>query len=294
MDGGLDRLPQSRPEGLVDPMNTKLEMMAGYLAGRRDESADLIRQELGDPASEAGRFLEAMREKSRGALGVDPPGRPDPGPAPRGPIAWALPGPARLPVTGLALVVSPVLIAVGVAWWAQDQRLRGIGASLSRGDERWEDRVRRLEMAVARGGNATESALARLEAALGKLERRLGEDHASRLDPDDPTVARLRRDLDGLRQDLGARERSDRQDLQELRSAIEEALRSLRRLEARPPARPSVRVPVPVLIPMPAQGHGPGLEHHDPDGDHPSQGAELQRPPGDHRGPPARTSGGSG
>jgi hypothetical protein len=295
MDVGLDRLPQSRPEGLVDPMKTKLEMMAGYLAGRRDESADLVRQELGDPASEACRFLEAMREKSRAALGVDPPGRPDPGPAPRGPIARALPGPARLPVTVLALVVSPVLIAVGAAWWAQDQRLRGIEASLSRGDEGREDRVRRLERAVARGGNATESALDRQEAALGKLERRLGEDRASRLDPDDPTVDRLRRDLDGLRQDLGARERADRQDLQGLRSALEEAQRSLRRLEARPPAQPPVRVPVPILIPMPAQGHGPGLEQHDPDGGHPSQGSELQsRPPGDRRGPPARTSGGPG
>ncbi len=254
-------------------MKTKLEMMADYLAGRRDESADLIRQELGDPASEACRFLEAMREKSRGVLEVNPPGRPDPGPAPRGPIARAFLKPARLPFTVVALVVSPVLIAVGAAWWAHDQRLRGIEASLARGDAGWEDRVRRLETAVARGGNATESALARLEAALGKLERRLGEDHASRLDPDDPTVARLRRDLDGLRQDLGARERADRQDLQELRSAIEEALRSLRRLEARPPAQPPARVPVPVLIPMPAQGHGPGLEHRDPDGDHPTQGS---------------------
>ena len=268
-------------------MKTKLEMMAGYLSGRRDESADLIRQELGDPASEACGFLEALREKSRGALGVNPPGRPDPdpGPGPRGPIARALPGPARLPVTVLALVVSPVLIAVGAAWWAQDQRLRGIEASLSRGGEGWEDRVRRLETALARGGNATESALARLEAALGKLERRLGEDHASRLDPDDPTVARLRHDLDGLRQNLGARERAERQDLQELRSAIEEALRSLRRLEARPLAQPPVRVPVPVLIPMPAPGHGPGLEHKDPEGDHPSQRSELPRPPGDRRGP---------
>jgi hypothetical protein len=289
MDGGVDRLPQSCPEGLVDPMKTKLEMMAGYLAGRRDESADLIRQEIGDPGSEACRFLEAIREKSRGALGVNPPGRPDPGQAPRGPIARVLPGPARLPVTVLALVVLPVLIAVGAAWWALDLRLRGIEASLSRGMERWDDRVRRLEAAVARGGNATESALARLEAALGKLERQLGEVHTSRLDPDDPTVARLRRDLEGLRQDLGARERADRQDLQELRSAIEEALRSLRRLEARPPAQPPLRVPVPVLIPLQAQGHGPDLEHQDLKGDRPSQGSELQRPPGDRRGPPART-----
>ena len=277
-------------------MKTKLEMMAGYLAGRRDDSADMIRQELGDPASEACRFLEAMREKSRGALEVNPPERPDLGLVSRDPIARALPGPARLPVTVLALVVLPVLIAVGAAWWAHDQRLRGIEASLSRGDVGWQDRVRRLETAVARGRNATESALARQEEALGKLEQRLEEDHPSRLDPEDPTVARLRRDLDDLRQDLGARERADRQDLQVLRSAIEEALRSLRRLEARPPAQPPVRVPVPVLIPMPApaQGHGPGLEQHEQSRDHPSQGSEPQRPPGDRRGPPVRTSGGPG
>jgi hypothetical protein len=273
-------------------MKTKLEMMAGYLAGRRDESADLIRQELGDPASEACRFLEAMREKSRGALEVNPPGRPDPVPAPAAPVARALRGPARLRVAVLALVVSPVLIAVAAAWWAHDLRLRRIEASLAREDERWGGRVRSLETAVARGRDATESALARLEAALGKLERRLGEDHASRLDPDDPTVARLRRDLDDLRENLGASERADRQDLQELRSAIEEALRLLRLLEARPPAQPPVQVPVPVLIPMPAQG--PGLKHRDPDGDHPSPGPGLQAPPGDRRGSPARTPGGPG
>ena len=74
-------------------MKTKLEMMAGYLAGRRDESADLIRQELGDPASEACRFLEAMREKSRGALGVNPTAAGwTPRRTRRGPIAGAFRG----------------------------------------------------------------------------------------------------------------------------------------------------------------------------------------------------------
>ena len=93
----------------------------------------------------------------------------------------------------LALVVSPVLIAVGAAWWAQDQRLRGIEASLSRGDERFEERVGRLETAVARRGNATESALARLEAALGKLRATArGRMKCLATRSDDPTVARLR------------------------------------------------------------------------------------------------------
>jgi hypothetical protein len=294
MDTGLDCLPQFHPEGLVDPMKTKLEMMAGYLAGRRDESADLVRQELGDPDSEACSFLEAIREKTRGAPGVDPLGWPDPGPSRPGAIARALPRPARLPVTLFALAVSLVLIAVGAAWWAHDQRLRGIEAALSRGDRQWEGRVRRLEAAVARRGDAAESAQARLEAASGKLERWLGADHASRLDPDDPTLARLRHELDGLRQDLGALARAERQDLQELRSTLEEALRSLRRLEARPPAQPPVQVPVPVLIPMSTQGQGPGLEHRDPNGGHSSQGPELQRPSGDRRGSPARPSGGPG
>jgi hypothetical protein len=260
-------------------MKTKLEMIAGYLAGRRDDSADQIRQELGDPANEACRFLEAMQEKSRGALRVNAPGRPA--------RLW-------LPITSLALVGALILIAVGAAGWVHDRRLRSIEASLSRADQRWADRVARLETAVARGGNTTESALARLEAALGKLEGRLGEIRAARLDPDDPTVARWLRGLDDLRQDLGARARADRQDLQELRSAIDEALRSLRRLEARPAAKAPVQVPVPVLIPLPSQGQSPGQEHHDPDRGHPSQGSELQRPPADRRGPPTRTSGAPG
>jgi hypothetical protein len=216
-------------------MKTKLEMMAGYLAGRRDASSDLIRQELGDPASEARHFLEAMQEKSRGALGVDPPRRPE--------RLWLF-------VTVPALVVALVLIAVGVAGWAHahDRRLRGIEASLSHEDQGWADRVGRLETALARGENRTEAALARLEVALGKLERRLGDVPAARRDPDDSVVARLLRDLDGLRRALGAREQADRQGLQELRTAIEDARRSLRRLEARPPAPQPVQVPVPVLI----------------------------------------------
>jgi hypothetical protein len=275
MDGGLDRLPLSCPERLVDPMNTRLEMMAGYLAGRRDASADLIRRELEDPASEACRFLEAMQEKSRGALEVNPPGRPD--------RLW-------LPITGLALVLAPILIAAGAAWWAHELRLRGIEASLSRAHQGWTDQVGRLETAVARGGKATESALARLEAALSKLERRLGEVPAARLDPDDPAVGRWIRDLEGLRQDLDARVRADRQDLQEMRASIEEARRSLRRLEARPTPQP-VQVPVPVLIPLSRQAPGPGLESHDRDQGYPSQGSELPRSPGDRRGPPPRTSG---
>jgi hypothetical protein len=271
MDGGLDRLPLSRSEGLVDPMMTKLEMMAGYLAGRRDESAERIRQELGDPASEACHFLEELREKSRRALDVNPTVWPDPGLDAAGPTARTSSGRARLPVAVIALVVTPVLIAVGAAWWALDHRLRGIEASLSRSDAEWEGRARRLEAAVARVGSDNESARDRLEAALSKLERQLGEVQASRLDPADPTVVRLDRDLDGLRKELAVGERADRQALQELRLAIDEAQRSLRRLEARPPAQPPVRVPVPVLIPMPAEGQGPGTERRSPEGEQPGR-----------------------
>jgi hypothetical protein len=227
-------------------MKTKLEMMAGYLAGRRDASTDLIRQELGDPASEACLFLEAMQEKSRGALAVNPPGRPE--------RLWLF-------VTGLALVVALALIATGAGGWAHERRLRDIEASLSRENRGWADRVGRLETAVTQEGNRTETALIRLGAALGKLEGRLGDLPAARRDPDDSVVARLLRDLDALRHDLGVRERTDRQDLQELRTALEDARRSLRRLEARPAPQPPVQVPVPVLIPLPSQAQRPTQEH---------------------------------
>jgi hypothetical protein len=243
-------------------MKTKLEMMADYLAGRRDASAELIRQELGDPSSEACGFLEALQDKSRGALAVIPSTAPNRRPGARGggPIARALAGEARIRLAVLALVVTALLIAVAAAWWTQTLRLRSIEASLVRGTDSWRERLGRLETAVDRGAQANESALARLEVALGKLERRLGQPRAARLDPDDATVSRLRRDLDDLRQDLVARTRADRQELEDVRSIIDEALRSLRRLEARPPAQPPARVPVPVLIPMPAPGQAPALE----------------------------------
>jgi hypothetical protein len=243
-------------------MKTKLEMMADYLAGRRDASAELIRQELGDPNSEARGFLEALQEKSRGSLAVIPAPRPDRRPARRedGPIARALAGKARIRLAVLALVVTALLAAVAAAWWTQTLRLRAIEASLARSNASWRERLGRLETAVDRGARANESALARLEAALDKLERRLGEAIATRVDPDDAIVSRLRRDLDDLRQDLVARTLADRQELEDLRSIIDQAVRSLRRLEARPPAQPPARVPVPVLIPMPAPGQAPALE----------------------------------
>ena len=52
-------------------MKTKLEMMVGYLAGRQGEAAELIRRELEDPTSEASRWLEAVRSRSRGVFVAD-------------------------------------------------------------------------------------------------------------------------------------------------------------------------------------------------------------------------------
>src|SRR5262249_35824194 len=67
-DGGLGDLSRTATGGLADPMKTKMEMMAGYLAGRQDETAGAIRRELEDPSSEASRWLEAVRARSREIL----------------------------------------------------------------------------------------------------------------------------------------------------------------------------------------------------------------------------------
>ena len=66
-------LPRTPTGGLVDPMKTKLEMMVAYLAGRQGEAAESIRRELEDPTSEASRWLEAVRSRSRGIFGAGSP-----------------------------------------------------------------------------------------------------------------------------------------------------------------------------------------------------------------------------
>jgi hypothetical protein len=265
-------------------MNSKLEMMVRYLAGRQGEAAELIRRELADPRSEASRWLQAVRSRSRGLFGpallepwdpVAPPSIRDQA-TPSG-VARS----RRLPLLFGASAAALVLLAVGVAWRAQDDRLRHLEAILARREARWGDRFNRLEATLARreappqrpapastGPNShevqpptladepTRLALARLEARLDQLGQRLGEE--PRPDRGDPQLTQLRSDLDRLKQEVESASRAGKQERQELSLAVREILHLLRRLAMR--SRVPEPLPFPMPIPAPPQGRSPGAE----------------------------------
>src|SRR5262249_3162830 len=133
--------------------NTKLEMMVRYLAGRQGEAAELIRRELADPRSEASRCLQVVRSRSREIFGAAPLEPWDSVASPAIPDQATPPGLARrrrlLPLFG-ASAAALVLIAVGGAWRAQEDRLRHLEAILARREARWGDRFDRLEATFAR------------------------------------------------------------------------------------------------------------------------------------------------
>jgi hypothetical protein len=276
-------------------MKTKLEIMVAYLAGRQGEAAGSIRRELEDPTSEASRWLEALRSRSREILGADPPEMPAPILARptrdrttgRGKAGRWLPA-LLLGASGAALV----FLAVAASWRSQDHRLRDLEAALERrearwGDRfdrveaRWGDRFDRLEAALTRreapprgepagskvantqerkpptvADRPTSLALARIEARLGELGQRLEEAQAGRAQ-DDQRVAQVRHDLDRLRQEVEMAGRASRQEGQELGAAVREILRLLRRLASQSGTMGTMPVPVP--IPVLPPGHEPGV-----------------------------------
>jgi hypothetical protein len=265
-------------------MKTKLEMMVAYLAGRQGETAELIRRELEDPTSEASRCLEAMRSRSRRVFSTDgletqdlirPPSIRSRATAPK--VARKRLAPLVVAASSAALVI----IVVGVAWRAQDDRLRHVEAIHAEREARWTDRFNRLEAALlkweapsrrqtpgAKGPNApelktpapsdppTSLALARIEARLGELGQRLGEKQPGQ-DPNDPRVAQLAQDLDRLRQEIETAGRTSKQQSQELSVAVREIVHLLRRLAMHSRAPEPMQVPVP--IPFTPQGHEPGM-----------------------------------
>ena len=101
----------------------------------------------------------------------------------------------------------------------------------------------------------TSLALARIEARLGELGQRLGEGQ-SRLDQGDQQVAQLRRELDGIKQEVTIAVQANKQGSQELSAAVREILQLLRRLMMQSRAMQPMQVPVP--IPVPPHGHDPG------------------------------------
>ena len=162
----MDHLPGTATGGVADPMTTKLEMLVGYLAGRQGKAAESIRRKLEDPTSEASRWLEAVRNRSRAVTRAGSPRAQDLiAPASmRNGMTTRGPAPARkrlLPLLSGVSVAALVLIAMGVvAWRARDDRLLRLETMLTEREARWGSRFDQLDAAThaTRGGSAREHA----------------------------------------------------------------------------------------------------------------------------------------
>jgi hypothetical protein len=263
-------------------MRTKLEMMVGYLAGRQGESAESIRRELRDPASEARRWLEAMRSRSRGLgdtglaemQGLSPP------PRIRGGIAAQWPGrkPWLTVFLGTAAASLP-LLGLAAVWRAKDERILRLEIILAQQESRWEARFNRLDAILARresdkpreipvlkepapreqrsaapAERPPDLALARIEARLSDLGQRLDE-ATPRQSQGDPMLDQLRRDVERLGQEAEARARVSKQEIRSLNLALQQVLQILARLDFTPRGGEPMQIPVPV--PVLPRGYGP-------------------------------------
>jgi hypothetical protein len=215
-------------------MRSKLETIVGYLAFRDGPAADRLRAELADPASEASRFLEAARQRTRGLVAdrARPPEQPR----------------QHRRSLAIAALAAGILGLAGAGLWLAESRIRSLEATLARREAENRDQTARIERALALAlekpaarssvpqtptpvpapvvdrEKPTELALARLETGLGRLERRLeGLGNGPNPGPDpaiDATVVELKNELGQLRRDLTASNIAGTRQMQELRSMV--------------------------------------------------------------------------
>ena len=208
-------------------MSTKLETMVGYLSGR-DGDPRLL-DELADPSSEASRFLESTRERSRALIG--------------GPTVGEKvdrPRPNRFRRLAIAALIAAALVAIGVAYWLADGRLRRLEATLARSEAESRAKDRRLEAALARLADSTPSldplatALGRVEVGLEKLERRI-ESIDRKPEPPSPPKAdpSAAEDLATLRREFSAAEKANARQIEDIRASVQDVARLLRLLLGR-------------------------------------------------------------
>ena len=232
-------------------MSTKLEAMVGLLAGRQVDARLL--EELDDPSSEASRFLEATRDRSRALLGeLGPRGRPEGGGRPPGDRRWLI---------VLAVVVAGLLIALGLLSWAAEARLRRLEAGLSASQAEARSSASRLEAALGRLADVRPPvvSLGPIEDALGKLDRRMeGWERGAGPTKPDPMIAQTREEIVQFRREISAIEKGAARRAEELQASIHESARLLRLLisQGQPPATTPDRTPQ-ALPPRPT----PGLEN---------------------------------
>jgi hypothetical protein len=270
-------------------MKTKLELMVGYLAGRQGDSVESIRLELRDPTSEASRWLEAVRSKSRAMLDAGSLEAQGSGP-PLVPKNSENRGRARNRLVRMFLGTAAAALAFlgGVAAWrAQDESLKRLEATLRHQEARWEARFNQVDSIfermetvrpsklptsrepVSREGKSERPAepqpylaLARIEARLLEFGKRLEETTRSQAQSD-PTIDQLRRELEQIGQLVEARSRASQQEMQSLNAVVQEVLQMLARLSLNSRVPDVMQVPLPVPVPpqglLPGFGQGPGM-----------------------------------
>ena len=245
-------------------MKTKLEAIAGLLAGRAD-SPEALLAELADPTSEASLFLEATRTKSRALLA-----KPRVADAPAKPGRL---GSRRLVGLLIAGGLATLVLAVAVPLRVGAIRQARLEAALADQHRQAEADRTRLEAALARAVEvlrpaesppsrepAIEASIASLEAMLLEQARRL-DDLARAMPPassppgmvpgpsrPDPALAEIRAELAAIRREAAANELAGGRQFQELRTIVQELNQVLRRLLGRPDGPPgdgprSLRMP---------------------------------------------------
>ncbi len=146
-------------------MSTKLEAMVDFLSGR--EGDPRLLDELADPSSEASRFLESTRERSRALLEDPTIGRTVD--RPRLPLRWL----------AIAALIAIALAAFSLISWLAADRLRRLESTLARAEAESKAKDLRLDAALSRIAESRPSldpiaeALGRVEAGLARLERRV-------------------------------------------------------------------------------------------------------------------------
>ncbi len=202
-------------------MSTKLEAMVGLLAGRKIEPELL--DELADPSSEASRFLEATRTRSRALLG-EPRMLENPRPTRHG----------RGGLIALALLAIAAFVAFAVTLQVVDRRFRLLEASLEARDREARADALRLEAILQRLAEpkpapewpaSFEESLKRIEAGLGRVEV-------------DPSTAQIREEIAAIRRELSATDKLAIKRAEELQAAVHDAARVVRLLinRSEPPA----------------------------------------------------------
>lgn len=244
-------------------MKTKLDAIAGFLAGREDGAATL-RAELADPASEASLFLEATRARSRSLMaepGVAAPAEPARGRRP-----------ARRRILPIAAGLFGLALAIGVPLGVGAIRDRRLEAARDARDAGTRAELDRLAAALANAPRppgpppsrdpAIEATLARLEAALADQGRLL--DALARAEPKaapaaptrpDPSLAEIRAEMAAIRRELAADQLASGRQFQDLKTIVQELNEILRRVLGRPD-RPPNGGPRPMRLPVP--GFEPG------------------------------------